>query len=197
MQRSALTTEERIIHATINCMEKEGIETVTIRSIAKEAGVNSAAISYYFRSKENLIQQALRYSMVQAFEDLPAFEIPGAIPEQIDIVELLHHFMGGVLHYPGLTRAHLYDPLMKSDYSGQFLSGFNVFLEKLYHRIKPRFSKTPEREVKLRLVSAFCSIIFAGMIHEGLANFTGFNLNDEEVQADFVQMVAERLLSEG
>ena len=38
--------KSKIIAATIDCIEREGIQTLTIRKIAREAGVNSAAINY-------------------------------------------------------------------------------------------------------------------------------------------------------
>jgi AcrR family transcriptional regulator len=135
------STQEKIITAAINCMEKEGIQSVTIRSIAQEAGVNSAAINYYFRSKENLIREALRYSMVQAFEDLPNFASAQDSSAPLDIAELFRHFLQGVLRYPGLARAHLYNALMRSDYSGLFVKGFNDFLRKLLERMRSRFPK--------------------------------------------------------
>ena len=39
---------EKIILAAIGCIEKDGLRRVTIRGIARAAGANSAAISYYF-----------------------------------------------------------------------------------------------------------------------------------------------------
>ena len=49
-------TEEKIITATVECIEKYGIKGTTIRQIAETAGVNIAAINYYFRSKDQLFE---------------------------------------------------------------------------------------------------------------------------------------------
>lgn len=47
-------TKEKILDATLHLIKSEGIDSVTIRKIASEAGTNVALINYYFGSKENL-----------------------------------------------------------------------------------------------------------------------------------------------
>lgn len=54
------TVEDKIINATVSCIEKYGIKKTTIRQIGKEAGVNSASINYYFRSKDILMQHVMK-----------------------------------------------------------------------------------------------------------------------------------------
>lgn len=43
--------EIKIIEAAIECIEQFGLKGATNRRIAEKAGVNLAAINYYFRSK--------------------------------------------------------------------------------------------------------------------------------------------------
>jgi len=54
------SVKKRIIQATIICIEKDGIQSLTTRSVAKEAGVNNAAINYYFGSKDKLLEETLK-----------------------------------------------------------------------------------------------------------------------------------------
>lgn len=51
---------ERIINAVMGLVMREGIGAVTIRKIARLARVNVAAVNYYFRSKNNIINEALK-----------------------------------------------------------------------------------------------------------------------------------------
>ena len=44
------STRERILGAAVAVIEREGAERTTVRTIAAEAGVNVAAISYHYRS---------------------------------------------------------------------------------------------------------------------------------------------------
>ena len=48
-------TKSRILRATEDLVFDRGMETVSLRAIAREARVNVAAINYHFGSKDNLI----------------------------------------------------------------------------------------------------------------------------------------------
>ncbi|MGA0560200.1 TetR/AcrR family transcriptional regulator [Larkinella sp. VNQ87] len=50
------STEERIREAAKTVFLEKGFDGTTIRDIAKAAGINSALMNYYFRSKEKLFQ---------------------------------------------------------------------------------------------------------------------------------------------
>jgi AcrR family transcriptional regulator len=53
----SLGVRDHIIDRTIYLMGKSGTTDVSIRAIAKEAGVNVAAVNYYFSSKELMFEQ--------------------------------------------------------------------------------------------------------------------------------------------
>jgi Transcriptional regulator len=57
---------ETIIKATFSLLEKKDMNSISIREIAKEANVNVAAISYYFKGKAGLFS----CMMEQYWEDL-------------------------------------------------------------------------------------------------------------------------------
>lgn len=54
-----LKTEERILLAAIKVFSNFPIEIVTLRMIAKEAGVTLSLITYHFKTKENLYREVL------------------------------------------------------------------------------------------------------------------------------------------
>ena len=56
MQNSA---KEKLISAAIKLFSSEGYGAVSIRQIAKQAGVNSSLISYYFNGKQGLYNATL------------------------------------------------------------------------------------------------------------------------------------------
>ena len=57
---NCLTTKEKIIRAAMDIITEEGLESMTIRKIAKRANVNVAAVNYHFGSKDTVINEALR-----------------------------------------------------------------------------------------------------------------------------------------
>ncbi|MFY1709067.1 choline-responsive transcriptional repressor BetI [Tritonibacter scottomollicae] len=52
---------EELIEATIVTVHKRGYGTVTMAEIAQEAGTSAASISYYFGSKEGLMEATMRH----------------------------------------------------------------------------------------------------------------------------------------
>ena len=52
---------EELIEATIVTVHKRGYGTVTMAEIAREAGASAASISYYFGSKEGLMEATMRH----------------------------------------------------------------------------------------------------------------------------------------
>jgi len=67
---TGLPPEKRILEATIACIEQDGIDNLTTRKIAEQAGVNIAAINYYFRSKERLVEEAKQMTLEHMRGDL-------------------------------------------------------------------------------------------------------------------------------
>lgn len=53
-KEDSLSTEERIKQAAITVFTKKGYAATTTRDIASEAGINTALLNYYYRSKEKL-----------------------------------------------------------------------------------------------------------------------------------------------
>src|SRR3954467_5079961 len=49
-----------LLDAAIHLIGSQGIDAVTHRAVAAAAGVSPASTSYYFRSKDELIDEALR-----------------------------------------------------------------------------------------------------------------------------------------
>jgi AcrR family transcriptional regulator len=51
---------ERILDAVVALLARHGIAGVSIRAVAREAGVASGLVGYYFEDKTELIRAALR-----------------------------------------------------------------------------------------------------------------------------------------
>lgn len=58
---SANEAKRVILNAVIELIDKKPLNKLSIREIAKKAGMNSAAISYYFGSKEILFNETMKY----------------------------------------------------------------------------------------------------------------------------------------
>ncbi|NNN29373.1 TetR family transcriptional regulator [Streptomyces sp. S3(2020)] len=72
--------QERILDAVLSLLSQHGISGVSMRAVAREAGVALGLVSYYFEDKTSLIRAALRRIEEQ---DVALVQItPGSSPER-------------------------------------------------------------------------------------------------------------------
>ena len=180
---------ERILIATIACVEREGIDAVTTRAIAREAGVNIAAINYYFQSKDRLVALALERTLDEAFaEPLAALDHlrADARPREA-LVELLDQLVAGAVEYPRIAFAHLRDPITQQGYDAPVLARLGRFLESLDRglgrSLRPR-GRVPRRVALAQLWSV---VLMTGLL-PGLARETaGVDLRDTRARRTYVR----------
>jgi AcrR family transcriptional regulator len=151
------SAQTKIIEATIECIEREGIQAVTIRKIAKLAGVNSAAINYYFRSKEKLVEEVKRRTVEHVFEDWREIINDESRPVRERLFLLFTDYMEGAVMYPGITKAHMWEPLVDDDYDSLFVTLLNGFLSQLARKLSLELDR-PAEELKLAVIHLFCAL---------------------------------------
>ena len=131
----ALTIREHILDRTIYLMGKRGTTEVSVREIAKEAGVNVAAVNYYFSSKEQMLAQ-MGERFLHGYEDvMKLLESPGLPPE-----ERLRRWAGEVMYfladYPGVIA------LMERQMAVEPLNPFGAALRTAVTRAVQRLTAT-------------------------------------------------------
>ncbi len=134
--------EEKIITATVECIEKYGIKGTTIRQIAEVAGVNSAAINYYFRSKDILIDRCMKQTLHNAFDWEDVDKLPGSTANE-RCKAVFNDILEGGINYPGITRAHFYDLLVEGKDHSPLSTELNGFIEKLVVDLKSQRGDPP------------------------------------------------------
>jgi AcrR family transcriptional regulator len=69
---SGSATEDLLVEATLRCLGRAGVAGATARTITAEAGVNLAAITYHFGSKDHLVDRALVRSVRRLLDPVVA-----------------------------------------------------------------------------------------------------------------------------
>jgi AcrR family transcriptional regulator len=187
MSSEEKSVREKIILATFSCIEKEGIHSLTTRSIAKEAGVNSAAINYYFGTKEKLIDEALRYAIDNALGDTTEIMTGQHDDPNLNLYIAFSFFFSGMLRYPGLIKALFYDPFVADDYTGSFIKRFSVLLDGFVQRTEPLIPEENRADLKLSLIQMCSSIITIGLFPSLFQDFLGFNFRDPNRQKEYIE----------
>lgn len=63
MERREINTKQRIIEESMKLFSISGFDTVSIRTIAKEVGVGNSALYKHFKSKKEIFDEIVSYSV--------------------------------------------------------------------------------------------------------------------------------------
>jgi len=180
---------ERILLAAIACIERDGIDAVTTRTIASEAGANIAAINYYFQGKDRLVALALDRTLDEAFaEPIAALDRVRAAERPRDaLVELLDEMVAGAVKYPRIAFAHLRDPIAQQRYDVPVVERMRSFLDALHARLGRSLRARGRANRRVALAQLWSVILMTGLL-PGLARETaGIDLQQPRARRTYVQ----------
>lgn len=100
------TTKGNILNSTLELIETEGVENVTLRKIATLANVNLALINYHFGSKDKLINEALK-ELVASFKGYFFILDDLSISPKERLKTFTNQYVNSVIKYPALIREFL------------------------------------------------------------------------------------------
>jgi AcrR family transcriptional regulator len=196
MSTEDASVQGKIIEATIECIEREGIQAVTIRKIAKLAGVNSAAINYYFRSKEKLVDEVKRSTLEHVFEDWREIlnDESRTIRERVFL--LFTDYMEGAIMYPGISKAHMWEPLIDNNYDSLFVKLLNGFLGDLAKKLSLEL-KRPAEELRLVVIHLFSALSMPVLMPDLFREFyDGKTFKEAKVRRALIEHVLQLYFDE-
>jgi AcrR family transcriptional regulator len=83
-------TEARLLEAAGRVFAEKGFDGATVRDVCEKAGVkNIGAVNYYFRSKENLYEAAVRHAFRCRMARTPAPEWPEGTPPAVKLRQFI------------------------------------------------------------------------------------------------------------
>src|SRR5271157_4735089 len=98
------STRKKILDSAVKLLFTAPWEELTTRRISEAAGVNIAAINYHFKSKDELIDEAVEAATAEAFEKgMAVLFAPGRDPRQ-RLRDFIIGYAFGLMKFPGLTR---------------------------------------------------------------------------------------------
>jgi len=166
---------ERILNAAIDIIERDGIEAATARVIAAEAKVNLAAINYYYRSKDALMEAALAASWEHALVDLRVFLKREPWDPRSGMESLALYLSEGAEKFPTVTRLH-FQTAKTSDAGGMPAdssrkgTAFWTFVEECAEQVAASMGISPDW-VLLQRTEAFFAAIICPAVAPGFGTF--------------------------
>ena len=114
------TPKRRILAAAVQIFGRKGFKAATVREICQAAGVNLAALNYYFVNKQNLYRTLVTDLLKNAIEHYPADMGRGDVADprvrlRLFILAMLHRLLApgglsGFQHQGRLLARELADP---------------------------------------------------------------------------------------
>ena len=155
------STRRLILEAVVSCIEKYGLEHVTTRKIAVEAGTNIASINYHFRSKDHLVAEAFSMTIKHMLQDVFAAIDDSSQGFEVTLGQVLFYLLDRSLRFPGISRAHLNQAIRNPQHdtiSGRAMS--RVF-EGLAGRAARAYPRKDRHQLRLRLSQVMSSVMLA------------------------------------
>lgn len=181
-------TRMAIIVAVITCIEKYGIDKVTIRKIAVEAGTNIASINYYFRSKEKLFEEVLSMTIKHMVEDVVVIINNEDSNFEKMLEEVFFYMMEGSMRYPGITTAHFYSAVIDKDYSKPGGVGLRNIFKLLLERTLTEYPNNKAEDVQILLSQLFNATMFF-MLTPGLFPISE---NYQATNKKYIRLIAKK-----
>ena len=180
-----------MVEATIECIEAVGIEAVTIRRIAEIAGMNSAAVNYYFRSKQALLERALAATTEKAIGDWERIVADPAVDPKDRLKAVLEELLEGVRKFPNLSRAHLRGPIMEGDFDTVFARRFRGFLLRAREALAPALPGGAAG-LELRLAALFSAALGWGLFGGMFGDLPGGTPEDPDSRRQYLEFLLSR-----
>ena len=156
-------TKQHILEKTIEAIEKHGIQNLTTRVIAEQAGVNNAALHYYFCTKDALLEQALALTLNHMLEDTgEILSRAGSLEERLHA--LFEYIVEGVLRFPNIIRAHIQEPLMNGKADTPFMNMLDAWLDQIYAGVEGSLSPDKKRRLRMASFGTISACLMAGLI---------------------------------
>lgn len=174
---------ELILKAALSVLIDHGYKCLTLRRIASECGMKLGNISYYFKSKDELVRTLLD-SIMAAYEDAfkDTIDEAGGNAEK-EMENLMRFIMEDITSkkttriFPELWALSSHDPFIRDRLYGLYARQY-VYFENIIRRINP--SLGPEDE---KLLAAFVTACM-----EGTTVFAGHKKPWNEQMPSFQRM---------
>lgn len=189
-----LTTKDKILEATLEIISNEGFQNVTVRKIAVRAGVNVAAINYHFGSKDNVINEALEYLMVQARDIFKCLKNHRETPEQ-RLKNLIEKLARNFSKYPDQIKYLIYQSIHEQANPNKFQEYLKTegidLIKTTIQQIRPA---EDDAALQMRILQLFSCLAFPVLLGTRTAEVFGVELDEPKKRSAYIELLIKSVL---
>jgi AcrR family transcriptional regulator len=194
-----MTTRTRILEATVKLLYTAQPKELTTRRISREAQVNIAAINYHFRSKDELIDEAVRAATAEAFEKGKAvLHAPGKEPLE-RLREYLVGYSTGLVKFPALTRTAwqgLFNKEGGETFFGRFMKEMLELVGQIIEEIqKPDRAGRGSHDSAATALMVLSCVIFPFLVSSTIRDAGAVDYADDESRKHYIDETLARLVA--
>ena len=187
-------TKSKIINITLKLLGNESINKISIRRIAMEAGVNVAAINYYFGSKENLVKQAFKTFGIKTREIFYLLQDKQMRP-QLRLKKFLVKFSEHMTEYPGFTRSMIEQVLSGSPLPGPLLQNMKTGKENLLTVFKEMYPEIKTEDLVIHLFQVMAGLVYPVLFGNLINSIYGFDYNKTNTRKKYLEIDIQKAFS--
>jgi AcrR family transcriptional regulator len=193
MSPEETNTSERILSAAIELLAGSRPEAITIREIAAKAGVNVAAINYHFRSKDNLIDEAVYAFSSRAFaQGLQLLRDEGVAPAE-RLLRFLKGYARGLVEYHGITRTAFEKTLASSPTGGRYAGLTREMFTSVAGVLRELTGEADELANARRTLMLFSGVIFPFLFHEPFGEAGGVEAHSPAQRDQYIELLVRTI----
>lgn len=160
--RELKNIEEKILDRALYLIGKNRSCEISVRAIAKEAGVNVSAINYYFRTKEEMLRQAKELYITNILSIISILENE-EYNEEEKLIFAANEIMEYIIRFPGIT-VIFNEAARQEDETSKRILKFSKDMTNRVHRLLDSIIKGD------KLISQYKRMIFWSSINYPIEN---------------------------
>lgn len=182
-------TRIKILEAAADLVGRERNLSLTIREIARRAGVNIASVNYYFGSKEKLleeVEQLLMNNIRGIYAGLNNSELP--VRERL--VTWADQLIRHLVDYPGIIY------LIGTRVIERENTCLNVYLGLLETDIMPlvkELSGLDDRKAGFRVLTLISGVVYPVLIYSSDNQTAGIDISNDQLRREYIETLVEGL----
>ncbi|MBA4688159.1 MAG: TetR/AcrR family transcriptional regulator [Candidatus Galacturonibacter soehngenii] len=189
MNQQEKDTRQLIIDTAKDLINETGnIEEITVRQIAKRAEVGIGLINYHFKSKDNLLSEAVGDVMSEMICKFTKEDSNSMIPPVVKLKALLKELYS----FAGRNEKLIHFILNREVVGGDFKTALYLisFLKEIFGE--------NEEEMKLRIIALqiLLPIQVTGLNEESFLMYSGIDLSNVEQRERFIDALINNLMKE-
>jgi AcrR family transcriptional regulator len=194
METEKSDTQSKMVATAIDMIGRQVNLNFTIREFAEQAGVNLASVNYYFRSKDNLIDEVERHFMRELRKTYDGLRESEFNPKT-RIVRWAERLMQQLMEYPGM----LFLMVTKLISGGRQSAGVIELIDSSEQLLAPIIRSLTGMSPGDPGCSHMVMQLVAGVVtpilfHHGIGKTFGMNVSDPAERSDYIELLVNSIL---